>query len=396
MKKIFYIGNFSFPFGNASGARVLGNGYALRELGYEVEYIGLDNNLQSDKKINDTLNVFENFKYYNFPYPKSAKNRFNYIKIFNELKKILIKEKPDIIILYGSLSISLINEKIRNWAKKNNVKIFVDCVDMLPTTNGGLIFKIVKTLDEFYQKDIFNKKVDGLIAISSYIKNYYKNRIPNSIVVPPLSIPNRYNQINKYKFDTSKLNLIYIGNPFPTDGRKVDKSTFKDRLDLVIEVLNALEEKKFIFRIYGLTKETYLKVLPEHRTILETNSDCIVFNGPVNNVEAIELIKASDFSILLRDVNKMSTAGFPTKFTESLACGTPVITNNTSDIEKYLLDNKNGFLIKDLKFDYLKKCFKEILKIDQNQLQLMKEFTNCNNPFIYTNFNEEFKKLLNE
>lgn len=397
MKKIFYIGNFSFPYGNASGARVLGNGYALREIGHEVKFVGLDNNLKEIKSLKNTLSVYEGFTFYNFPYPKSFKDRFNYKKTYYILKELLLEEKPDIIILYGSLSISLINENIRVWGKKNNVKIFVDCVDMLPTSNGNLVFKMIKSLDEYYQKDIFNFRVDGLIAISTYIKKNYSKKISNTIIIPPLSIPDRYNKPNKKKFHTESVcNLIYVGNPFPTDGRIVDKSTFKDRLDLIIEVLCSLQVKNYIFRIYGLTKESYLKVLPEYKTMLEDNSDHIIFNGPVDNYLAIEYVKASDFSILLRDVNKMSTAGFPTKLTESFACGTPVITNNTSDIANYLVEGKNGFLLNDINIEYLKSIFEEILKVNRNQINMMKEYALNNNPFEYTKFKDEFKILLND
>jgi hypothetical protein len=36
MKTILYIGNFSFPFGNAADKRVYANGKIFKELGYKV------------------------------------------------------------------------------------------------------------------------------------------------------------------------------------------------------------------------------------------------------------------------------------------------------------------------------------------------------------------------
>ncbi len=41
-------------------------------------------------------------------------------------------------------------------------------------------------------------------------------------------------------------------------------------------------------------------------------------------------------------------AGFPTKFVESLGAGCPVITNYTSDLDLYLKNGFNGFVVKDL------------------------------------------------
>ena len=41
-KTVLYIGNFSFPLGITAGKRVYTNGKILKELGYEVNFIGMD------------------------------------------------------------------------------------------------------------------------------------------------------------------------------------------------------------------------------------------------------------------------------------------------------------------------------------------------------------------
>ncbi len=40
METILYIGNFDLPDKNAAAHRVLGNGCALRELGYKLVFVG--------------------------------------------------------------------------------------------------------------------------------------------------------------------------------------------------------------------------------------------------------------------------------------------------------------------------------------------------------------------
>ena len=42
---------------------------------------------------------------------------------------------------------------------------------------------------------------------------------------------------------------------------------------------------------------------------------------------------------------RYAKAGFPTKFVESLATGTPVISNLTSDLNDYLIDKTNGIIV---------------------------------------------------
>lgn len=52
-----------------------------------------------------------------------------------------------------------------------------------------------------------------------------------------------------------------------------------------------------------------------------------------------------DFSILLREKNRGTMAGFPTKIVESLSLGVPVITTETSDLKNYIQDGINGFIV---------------------------------------------------
>lgn len=44
---------------------------------------------------------------------------------------------------------------------------------------------------------------------------------------------------------------------------------------------------------------------------------------------------------------RFAQAGMPTKVTESLGCGTPVIANITSDLGDYLVDGRNSLLVGD-------------------------------------------------
>lgn len=394
MSKVFYIGNFSFPYGNASGARVIGNGYLLRELGHEVSFIGLDKNLTKNDSLESSARVYDSFTYYNIAPSRGVSDWLNYSALFNDLTVFLEKQKPDIIILYGSLTLSLINDKIRRWCIKHKVRFFVDCVDMIPVRSGSLLFRLIKSFDEYYQKRVVNFRSEGVIAISNYISDFYNKKVDNTIVLPPIVSPDRFINGSRPDFDKSHVNLVYVGNPFPTDGRKIDRGAFKDRLDLVVEILAEMNDPKVIFRIYGLTKEDYLRALPEHNGLLDKLGTKIIFAGYVDNPTAVSAIKASDFTVLLRDVNKMTTAGFPTKFVESIACGTPVITNNTSDLSFYLVDGKNGFMLKSLEKAYLAERFASIFDLDRSIIDEKRSYTMNNNPFLFQNYKDQFKRFL--
>ena len=105
-----------------------------------------------------------------------------------------------------------------------------------------------------------------------------------------------------------------------------------------------------------------LKVLPA----------CIECYGVVPQPKALEIIRNADFSVLLRPNKRYAKAGFPTKYVESLAVGTPVIANYTSDLARYLIDNKTGFVCKSEHKDSLKNSLERIKYLSDSQLQSMR------------------------
>lgn len=102
----------------------------------------------------------------------------------------------------------------------------------------------------------------------------------------------------------------------PTNARK----NMKDKIIILLYEMHKINK-------FGLEKENYLKAFPEHSLLLNEMSEKVYFHGRKRHSEIISYIKFSDFTIFLRDVDRVTLAGFPTKFSESLCCNTPVITN---------------------------------------------------------------------
>ena len=69
------------------------------------------------------------------------------------------------------------------------------------------------------------------------------------------------------------------------------------------------------------------------------------FYGRLNNSEAKEIVAMSHYSIFFRPNLRFSNAGFPSKIAESFSLGTSIITNDFSDIKKYIKSSYNGFLL---------------------------------------------------
>jgi glycosyltransferase involved in cell wall biosynthesis len=88
-------------------------------------------------------------------------------------------------------------------------------------------------------------------------------------------------------------------------------------------------------------------------------------------------------------------AGFPTKFTESISCGTPVITNKTSDIEDYLIDGMNGFFLT-MQLENDIKVMKRIVSLEKSEILTMKKYCNESKVFSYINFKSSAKRFIGE
>jgi glycosyltransferase involved in cell wall biosynthesis len=82
---------------------------------------------------------------------------------------------------------------------------------------------------------------------------------------------------------------------------------------------------------------------------------------------SMKLVREADFSLLLRHDARYSRAGFPTKFVESFAVGTPVIANLTSDLHHYLKDGETGFVCKGPTSEDLELALKHALTLTQEQ-----------------------------
>ncbi|WP_158093918.1 glycosyltransferase [Algoriphagus ratkowskyi] len=388
--RILYFGNFKFPHGNAAGSRVLGNAYSLRDLGNKVTFVDFDENVKANASI---PKVYDNFNCYSFASPRIV-DRIFFFKYLNEIKRIIEKEKINILIMYGNPVVSIIQLILIGYCKRNNIKLIIDIADWHSANSGSYLIRIVKYLDISFRMKYLNTRSDGVITVSSYLKNYYNLKGLNSIVIPPLINKNKFVNL-KFELNPKLLTLIYVGQPFPNNnGRSVSKSAYKDRLDIVIESLFNLKNRRFIFNIYGITKKEYLQVINDHHEILKDLEDNVIFHGKVENSLILNFISNSDFSILFRENSRLSNAGFPTKFVESVSCGTPMITTFTSDLEKYISVNKLGFGVSPDSISDFRDLLERILTISKNDILEMKNHCFNSHVFSYENFTKDFEKFL--
>lgn len=355
--RFLYVGAFRLPNLDAAAPRVITIGKMLRDSGHEVKYISWGG--EYDK------NSMSQGKYYvdGFEYVISDELKIirNPLKRFsqwvrrgrNSLAMIKNRDDYDAIIAYQP-SLYFI-EQLKKLCRKKGKKLIVDITEWYDNKELRFIDRPL----QYYNMTVALKGVRNKILISSHLDYYYQGT--NNVIIPATCDLEdaKWKESNAVRFsDFNGISLIYAGTP-----------TLKDKLYVAVQAVTRLiqEGEKIRFYIFGVTKGQYLKGRPGE--IPEE----IIFMGRVNQNDIPGYYQQSDFMLLLRDRTRKNMMGFPTKFAEAVTSGIPIISNNTSDLPKYLKHGVNGFLIEEPTEECLYEFMKGVVcKLSTSELNKLK------------------------
>ena len=359
---IVYIGAFRLPDLDAAAPRVLNNAKAFRALGHNVRFISWGGTYRENHYCDDGKYRVQGFEYQisgDLPLDDSLKERFR-SKLFRGKRSIRILNKlpkPNLIIIYNANN--SFSKYMIKYCRRNNIKLANDINEWF--SNNEL--HIMELLPNYINMTRTQYKIKNKIVISSFLDKYYSTS--NNVLIPPLcdSDDSKWtdtiedNRIKPYEGIT----LIYAGTPAK-----------KDCLHPIVSAVNSLanEGLPIRFLILGTTRETYMKQYECFSHFLHQN---IIFLGRVAQDLIPAYYKKADYMVLLREPSRKSMAGFPTKFSESFMSGVPVITNATSDLAKYVITGKTGFIVDGWDCDSLLRTLQEkVLVLKRNEIDYMK------------------------
>lgn len=331
---IIYIGGFEMPDKNAAAHRVLNNAKIFRELGYHVVFCGVDHDITENAKVATKIESFDN---YPAAYPKSSKEWIKQLIDFSHIKKIF-NQYADVkyAIAYNMHAIPL--AKLLHYCANKNIKVIADATEWYDNKFSFNPVKFIKSIDTFVVMRYLQKKVDAMIAISSFLEKYYSKYVKNIVVVPPLvDMTERIWHVSDVEKEDC-IEFVYSG--VPGAGKE------KDKLGEIIEAFASLDEKyDYQFTIVGLTQDQFIKSFPECKEAFDCINKHLSFKGRVSHQESIKSLFKADYCIFIRDRNRKNMAGFPTKFVECCTSGINIIANDVSDISRYFpKDDKSEFM----------------------------------------------------
>ena len=369
MKRILYLGGFELPDKGPAAIRVINNGRLLRRLGYQVMYMGVQR-----EKEGVIQSSYDGFDYILKKYPSSLKEWLKHLYKFSSFS-ILDEYKPDIVVLYNFPGVAIL--KWRRACKNRNIKVIGDVTEWYSPA-GNIIIKALRTIDVNIRMRYAHKRLDGMIAISRFLYDYYCKQ--KRVLLPPLF--GKRDACDDVQL-TDKIILTFAG------GGGINT----DRIDYIIKAIQKCDYPRIEFNVIGLTRQQYEEMYNHH---LGTDIKGVVFHGRLDHQTTVNFLKNSHFQIFIRLINRVTTAGFPSKFAESFSMGVPVITNKTSNIEEFLHNGVNGFLLENGGEDDIIRLLSKLNEMTPEEYNSIKQNVLNDNCFHIETYAKEMEFFLNE
>ena len=347
--RILYIGRFQLPNKDAASLRVYNIGQTLKKSGHNVDYLCLES--YGSEPI-----VWEDSTYY-FAFSKGPsgieKNRewlFGKRSI-QQFKEMCRLQRYDAVILYNTTF--HIEESLIKYCRSQQIRVIGDVTEwyMLrfpKTKNEFLSFLHAFAVDRRIRKA--DQKLDGVIAISKYLFDYYSNKGLNVLRVPPIFHYDRCYKDPNNKYRT----ILYAGSPAK-----------KDEIYILIDALKVVNKDRILLNMVFIGAD---------RTDTDENLEKfgIYFKPKCTNAQVLDYVQNSDFTVLLRRNKRFAKAGYSTKVAESLFNGVPVFCNEVGGTDSDIENGINGIKIKELSLKAVCDGLIEIAQLSQEECRNMR------------------------
>lgn len=370
---VLYIGSFKMPDVNAAATRVLGIGKCLKDLGYEVVFQGNQFDMERPNEVCSFST--EGFRYLTRKKWSQAEYYTSVNYVFETINQ-LGRENVSAIIMYHPPA--LVALKLIKYCNQCGIKLITDVTEWYDIKRQLYSGHMWLRATDFYIRMYYaNVKVKNVIAISSYLKNFYDKRGAKTVLVPILEFKKEHVNLKAKTDDVVR--LCYCGSP--------------SKKDLLLPIIKGVEKyidkdsSKIQVDIIGTSLGEFQQV--NDYSIPECYLNNITFYGRISHQDAIEHLKNCDFSFIIRPKLKYAIAGFPTKMVEAFASGVAVIACSNGDISQYVENGINGFLIDSNNIDKsLESALDKVFEMPRGQIDKMKisAYKTCQKYFDYRKY----------
>jgi glycosyltransferase involved in cell wall biosynthesis len=378
MSYIVFGDSFSFPEGYAATNRVFTYAKGFIENGINTHVICFNNEYQFDKNgFIAGINYYHPFRPVKRDNSFIVRNWYKFTKYLNTIRLINRINKTDKIaatIVYSKDSVTLLFAFLFTWIFGSKL-IIENSEHPLKYYQSGILKKIIGYCK--LQLEILSS--DGILLISQKLINLYASKYSDNtklLLVPSTVDPGRFK--GTLKRNTSFEYIGYFGSI----------NFDRDNVDLLVRSFASIADKYNDIHLLlgGPCIANDKELLDNLIQNLKIESKVHILNY-LSREEVTQYIKNSKILVLVRNSDLFTDASYPSKLTEYLATGNPVISVKVGEIPKYLQDNVNAFLVDPGDIESLA----EKLKLILGNYDHAKEIAAVGQQLTYNIFNYNFQ-----
>lgn len=336
MKKILLLGMYRFPHGDAPSNRMLAMAKSMHFAGYQPFVIG--NGLPPDDSegVNSWVKFVDEIPYVTIRggghiLSRLARRVFQTFFLARAVSRVGLKDVISIVTTQGTVTLGILILSKYFWKKP----LVIDCMEWFEPHQfrfGFLSPSYILFLYKFY---FLSGRASSLICITKFLSHFFGGRGKEILTLPPQVDVDAFLP-HSDAIGNDRLELFYAG----TAAKKDYLHTALAGLGL----LNHAELSRIRFTIAGPSPSDVNDLLASGGGGGQLAGSLRLI-GRIPRSQVISELSRMHFTVLLRPNSRYSSAGFPSKIPESLAAGTPVIVNLTSDLDNYLCDGKDSLIV---------------------------------------------------
>lgn len=353
-----------FPHGDAPSNRMLAMAKSMRYAGYQPLVIGNGELSHDCKDVKSSINFVDDIPYTTIRSKKDsifgrlARRIFQTWFLARAVSRVGLTEVRSIVTTQGTVTLGLLVLAKFIWKKP----LVVDCMEWFEPHQFKCGIISPRYIIFLYKFHFLSTNASRLICISKFLSDHFRRKGKNYLTLPP--------QVDVDVFDphsevisSERLELFYAGT-----------AAKKDHLHTVLaglSLLNRSELSRIRFTIAGPSPSDVNALLYSQGGDVSQLAESLRLIGRISRSQVISELSRMHFTVLLRPVSRYSSAGFPSKIPESLAAGTPVIVNLTSDLDSYLRDGEDSLIVENCSSEAFAVTLRRALALNASDINRM-------------------------
>ncbi|MCD0459861.1 glycosyltransferase family 4 protein [Roseiconus lacunae] len=251
-------------------------------------------------------------------------------------RETIARERIDAVILYGHSGI--ISGPIASHCRQLNIPCIMDITEYHPVTFKRVL--MLQSLDQWLCLHRLLPRLDGVIAISSWLEAFATSKRTPTLKVPVLG------DADDDRFPTSdsrpdvrphRFRMLYLGQLAERDLPETMLAGLKQAIENRIDA-----ELVIVGSVHSRSNGRNVRALIDKDPILKER---VILTGWVSDEELRQYLQSSDCFVLLREDEIQTRACLPTRLPDYLLAGKPVILSDVGDLSVYFRHRENAWAI---------------------------------------------------